>query len=74
MTAHDGPGEDGLALVLRSSPAAAIAAPFAGRAAPDGADAASHREAPLISLDPAADISDFFLFRSYEAGKQTGSC
>ena len=35
----------------------------------DGANAASHREAPLISLDPAADISDFFLFRSYEPGK-----
>jgi len=29
---------------------------------------ASHREAPLISLDPAADITDFFMFRSYEAG------
>ena len=32
--------------------------------------AASHREAPLISLDPAADITDFFLFRSYEPGKE----
>jgi len=31
--------------------------------------AASHREAPLISLDPSADISDFFMFRSYEPGK-----
>ncbi len=28
--------------------------------------AASHREAPLISLDPAADITDFYLFRSPE--------
>lgn len=37
---------------------------------PDGAGAASHREAPLISLDPTADITDFFMFRSYEAGKQ----
>ena len=36
---------------------------------PGGAGAASHREAPLIALDPAADISDFFMFRSYEAGK-----
>ncbi len=26
--------------------------------------AASHREAPLISLDPAADITDFYAFRS----------
>jgi hypothetical protein len=30
---------------------------------------ASHREAPLISLDPAADITDHFMFRSYEPGK-----
>ena len=36
--------------------------------APDGANAASHREAPLISYDPAEDISDFFFFRSYESG------
>ncbi len=37
--------------------------------APDAAQAASHREAPLISLDPSADITDFFAFRSYESGK-----
>lgn len=37
---------------------------------PERAGAASHREAPLISLDPTADITDFFMFRSYEAGKQ----
>src|SRR3954454_7110978 len=37
---------------------------------PDAANAASHREAPLISLDPAADITDFFMFRSYEPGQQ----
>jgi Domain of unknown function (DUF4331) len=59
----------GLALALVLVTAAAITALFAGRAAPDDADAASHREAPLISLDPAADISDFFMFRSYEPGK-----
>jgi hypothetical protein len=34
--------------------------------APAASKAASHREAPLISLDPTADISDFFMFRSYE--------
>jgi len=28
--------------------------------------AASHREAPLISNDPAADITDFYLFRSWQ--------
>jgi hypothetical protein len=31
--------------------------------------AASHREAPLIALDAPADITDFFMFRSYESGK-----
>ena len=38
--------------------------------APTGSSAASHREAPLISLDPTADISDFFMFRSYETGQE----
>src|SRR6266446_4081814 len=37
---------------------------------PKPAAAASHREAPKISLDPPADITDFFLFRSYEPGRQ----
>jgi hypothetical protein len=35
---------------------------------PQAAKAASHREAPLISLDGPADITDFFMFRSYEPG------
>jgi hypothetical protein len=34
--------------------------------APSSTQAASHREAPLISMDPEADITDFFFFRSYE--------
>ena len=34
-----------------------------------GASAASHREAPLISLDAEADITDFYAFRSYEPGQ-----
>src|SRR5215211_2970165 len=33
------------------------------------ASAASHREAPLISLDAEADITDFYAFRSYEPGQ-----
>jgi hypothetical protein len=32
-------------------------------------NAASHREAPLVSMDPNADITDFFMFRSYENGR-----
>src|SRR6476646_5535463 len=42
---------------------------FARGTGPQAAQAASHREAPLISLDPTADITDFFMFRSYETGK-----
>jgi hypothetical protein len=30
------------------------------------AEAASHREAPLISLDPTADLTDVYAFRSWE--------
>lgn len=37
--------------------------------APISSSAASHREAPLISMDPTADITDFFMFRSYETGR-----
>lgn len=40
---------------------AALAAVFAVSAYP-----ASHREAPLIALDPAADITDVYAFRSWE--------
>jgi uncharacterized protein DUF4331 len=36
---------------------------------PSPATAASHREAPLISNDPAADITDFFMFRSTAPGQ-----
>ncbi|HEX8750459.1 MAG TPA: DUF4331 family protein, partial [Nitrospira sp.] len=28
--------------------------------------AASHREAPLIANDPTADITDFYVFRSWQ--------
>ncbi|MFL5921597.1 MAG: DUF4331 domain-containing protein [Gaiellaceae bacterium] len=35
--------------------------------APSPANAASHREAPLIANDPPADITDFYAFRSTEA-------
>src|SRR5687767_11701718 len=38
--------------------------------APSATQAASHREAPMISMDPTADITDFFMFRSYEAGQE----
>jgi hypothetical protein len=44
-------GAGSLALALGASPA----------------PAASHREAPLMTLDPAADISDVYAFVSYDA-------
>ena len=56
-----------LALALAGLVLAVIAARGTG---PETASAASHREAPLISLDGPADISDFFMFRSYEPGNQ----
>jgi hypothetical protein len=55
--------------VAFAAAAITILAAAAAGPTPDDANAASHREAPLISLDPAADISDFFMFRSYEPGK-----
>jgi uncharacterized protein DUF4331 len=47
----------------------ALAAALVRGPGPEAANAASHREAPLISLDPTADITDFFMFRSYEPGQ-----
>ena len=44
---------------------AAIAATLIGNA--DPALASSHREAPLISDDPSADSTDFYMFRSPDA-------
>ena len=59
-----------LAIVLVGGACAtALVLGLLGVSGPGAAGAASHREAPLISLDPAADITDFFMFRSYEPGK-----
>jgi len=32
--------------------------------------ASSHREAPLITETPKVDSTDFYMFRSYEAGRE----
>ena len=32
--------------------------------------ASSHREAPFITSEPKADATDFYMFRSYEPGRQ----
>ena len=42
---------------------AAVAAVLKGTG-PSGASASSHREAPLISEDPSADLTDVYAFRS----------
>jgi hypothetical protein len=59
----------GAVLVLALAAAALLAAMLTRSSGPAPATAASHREAPLISLDPEADITDFFMFRSYEPGQ-----
>jgi hypothetical protein len=55
-----------LALVVAIAAAAAAAA-FTGVLGPSGAGASSHREAPLISDDPAADNTDVYAFVSPDA-------
>ena len=47
---------------------AVIASLFCG-AAVQPSKAASHREAPLISVDPSADNTDVYAFRSTESGR-----
>jgi hypothetical protein len=44
-----------------------LAAAFALLAGAGHVHAASHREAPLMALDPAADITDVYAFVSYDA-------
>jgi uncharacterized protein DUF4331 len=62
-------GRSFMFLLLLAGAVAAATAVLLHGPSPEAGRAASHREAPLISLDPAADISDFFMFRSYEPGR-----
>ena len=52
---------------LANAIAAAIGVTTACLAIP--AQASSHREAPFIAMHPAVDGTDFYMFRSYEAGR-----
>src|SRR5262244_1337627 len=45
---------------------AALLSVLVGLTTTPSARAASHREAPLIALDPTADITDVYAFRSWE--------
>lgn len=49
---------------------AAIAAAFVGVCAPP-AQASSHREAPYITSVPKVDATDFYMFKSYETGRDS---
>ena len=54
-----------LALTLGAAVASAVgAAALVGALGPSGATASSHREAPLIADDPAADNTDVYAFVS----------
>src|SRR5205085_10527811 len=53
-----------LLLVVAGAAAAAVAVALARGPAPQAGNASSHREAPLISEDPAADNTDLYAFRS----------
>ena len=53
----------------RVAPSAAIGAALAFAAA-SAAWASSHREAPFITSMPKVDATDFYLFRSYEPGRE----
>jgi hypothetical protein len=52
------------AILLVAVAGAVLAALLVGRFAPSSGSASSHREAPLISEDPAADNTDLYAFRS----------
>ena len=54
---------------MRKAAILAALAVVLGLVGAGAASAASHREAPLISLDPSADITDYFMYRSYEPGQ-----
>jgi hypothetical protein len=48
---------------------ALAAVPLALAVLAGGASASSHREAPFITTSPKVDATDFYMFRSYEAGR-----
>src|SRR6187402_2415739 len=54
----------GLLVLTGLATAAVAAAAFVGAAGPSGAKGSSHREAPLIADDPAADNTDVYAFVS----------
>src|SRR5689334_14608997 len=53
----------------RRALATALAAATLGIPFATPADASSHREAPFIATQPQVDATDFYMFRSYEPGR-----
>lgn len=49
---------------------AALAAGFTLLGSASEAEASSHREAPFVTKNPKVDSTDFYMFRSYQAGRE----
>lgn len=56
--------------LYKSGLAALVAASLGASAVIPAAQASSHREAPFITEMPKVDGSDFYMFNSYEAGRE----
>ncbi|HZN53799.1 MAG TPA: DUF4331 family protein, partial [Candidatus Polarisedimenticolaceae bacterium] len=59
-----------MTLKIRSRITAAAALAALALAASPAALASSHREAPAITKSPKVDATDFYMFNSYEAGRE----
>ena len=55
--------------ILKQSLRAMLAGVALAAVAAPGAMASSHREAPFITKSPKIDATDFYMFRSYETGR-----
>ena len=55
--------------ISKTALGAAILGNFLAAAIAPPAFASSHREAPFITQNPKVDATDFYMFRSYEAGR-----
>src|SRR5476649_3063428 len=57
-----------MSTIVKKALGLALLSTFASAYAPS-AMASSHREAPFITQNPKVDATDFYMFRSYEAGR-----
>ena len=61
-------GRNRMQTIFKQALYAAVLGTLAGAIAP-AAMASSHREAPFVTQSPKVDATDFYMFRSYEAGR-----